>query len=239
MAGKIILTIILFLLTAVTYPVSRNYLQGKEIEAFHNHLFEAKYASLHDSTVTPELYRFGLQGFEKLKSMGMAVNDSLLTLIDFSLPSNTERFFIVNIIRNRIICRSLVSHGKNSGDLYARKFSNKSHSFESSLGFFITGNEYLGAQGYSLQLLGMDKGFNDHSQERGIVIHGAQYATREYASKYGRLGRSLGCPALPPSMSKTVINLIRNGSVIFCYYPDPFYFQQSTILHGKPAGDMQ
>jgi hypothetical protein len=231
MAGKIALFLAFFLLTAVTYPVSTPYLQGKEVEAISNRLFEAKYFSLNDTSLKPELYRIGLEGFERLKAMGLARNDSLLTLIDFSLPSTAERFFVINILRNSMVCRSLVAHGRNSGELFANKFSNRLHSFESSLGFFITGNEYTGTQGCSLQLIGMDKGFNDRSLDRGVVIHGAPYATPEYALKYGRLGRSLGCPALPPAVSKKVIQLIRDGAVVFCYYPDPDYIHHSTVLN--------
>jgi hypothetical protein len=143
------------------------------------------------------------------------------------------RFFVINLHNNRVIYKTLVAHGRNSGDLYANRFSNQMQSHESALGFYITGKSYQGGQGYSLQLQGVDTGYNDHSQIRGIVIHAANYATHDYVTQYGRLGRSFGCPALPPELSRPIINLIKDGSVIFSFYPDRSYFNHSVILNGE------
>jgi hypothetical protein len=196
-------------------------------------LFLEKYLSLNEPALNPEAFRFGLIGFEALQLKGLNINDSLLTIIDFSLPSSQVRLFVINLMQNRVLFKSLVSHGQNSGDLYATRFSNKKQSHESALGFFVTGKTYLGGQGYSLQLLGVDTGYNDHSLTRGIVIHAAKYATREYVTRYGRLGRSFGCPALPPALSRPIINLIKDGSVLFSYYPDKTYIAHSVILNGE------
>jgi hypothetical protein len=208
-----------------TLVTSKNILDAK--------LFLEKYLSLNEPALKPEAYRFGLIGFETLLSRGLIANDSLLTIIDFSLPSSKDRFFVINLINNRVIYKSLVSHGRNSGDLYANRFSNKMQSHESALGFFITGKSYQGGQGYSLQLQGVDTGYNDHTRVRGIVIHAANYATHEYVTRYGRLGRSFGCPALPPELSRPIINLIKEGSVLFSYYPDQAYFNNSVILNNN------
>jgi hypothetical protein len=194
-------------------------------------IFLEKYLSLNEPALKPEAFRFGLIGFEALQSRGLIANDSLLTIIDFSLPSSKVRFFVINLLNNHVIYKSLVSHGRNSGDLYANRFSNKMQSHESALGFFITGKTYLGGQGYSLQLQGVDTGYNDRSRVRGIVIHAANYATHDYVKRYGRLGRSFGCPALPPELSRPIINLIKDGSVLFSYYPDQAYFNHSVILN--------
>jgi hypothetical protein len=196
-------------------------------------LFLEKYLSLNEPALKPEAFRFGLIGFEALVSGGLIANDSLLTIIDFSLPSSGDRFFVINILNNQVIYKSLVSHGRNSGDLYSNRFSNKMQSHESSLGFFITGKSYQGGQGYSLQLQGVDTGYNDHSRSRGIVIHAADYATQKYVTRYGRLGRSFGCPALPPELSRPIINLIKDGSVLFSYYPDQAYINHSVILNNN------
>ena len=126
-------------------------------------VFLEKYLSLNEPALKPEAFRFGLIGFETLLSKGLIANDSLLTIIDFSLPSSIDRFFVINLINNQVVFKSLVSHGRNSGDLYANRFSNKMQSHESALGFFITGKSYQGGQGYSLQLQGVDTGFNDRS----------------------------------------------------------------------------
>lgn len=194
-------------------------------------LFLEKYLSLNEPALKPEAFRFGLKGYEALQARGLIANDSLLTIIDFSLPSSIDRFFVINLLNNRVIFKSLVSHGRNSGDLYANRFSNNMQSHESALGFFITGKSYQGGQGYSLQLQGVDTGYNDRTQVRGIVIHAASYATRNYVTRYGRLGRSFGCPALPPELSRPIINLIKDGSVLFSYYPDKAYFDHSVILN--------
>jgi hypothetical protein len=199
-------------------------------------LFLEKYLSLNEPDLKPEAFHFGLIGFDALLSKGLITNDSLLTIIDFSLPSSKDRFFVIDLINNRVIFKSLVSHGRNSGDLYANRFSNKMQSHESALGFFITGNTYEGGQGYSLQLQGVDTGYNERTRLRGIVIHAADYATREYVTRYGRLGRSFGCPALPPALSRPIINLIKDGSVLFSYYPDKDYLKQSVILKSNITG---
>jgi hypothetical protein len=194
-------------------------------------LFLEKYLSLNEPALKPEAFRIGLIGFKALLSRGLITNDSLLTIIDFSLPSSKDRFFVINLFNNRVVYKTLVSHGRNSGDLYANRFSNNMQSHESALGFFITGKSYQGGQGYSLQLQGIDTGYNDRTRVRGIVIHAADYVTHEYVTRYGRLGRSYGCPALPPQLSRPIINLIRDGSVLFSYYPDKAYFNHSVVLN--------
>jgi hypothetical protein len=203
-------------------------------DAFKYKLSGDIYLSLHEPSLNPDAFRLGLLGFNTLLSQGMVRNDTLLTIIDFSLPSSVDRFFVINLVRHQILFKSLVSHGRNSGDLYASRFSNKMQSHETALGFFLTGESYLGGQGYSLQLQGVDTGYNDLSKVRGIIIHGANYVTRNYISRYGRLGRSFGCPALPPELSKQIINLIKDGSVLFSYFPDQVYFDHSVILRAVP-----
>jgi len=232
----LILLIVLLLMTSWTNTGSwtdgfKTLVPSKDI--LDARLFLEKYISLNEPELKPEAFRFGLIGFEALQSRGLIANDSLLTIIDFSLPSSNDRFFVINLINNQVVYKSLVSHGRNSGDLYANRFSNKVQSHESALGFFITGKSYQGGQGYSLQLQGVDTGYNDHARARGIVIHAADYATHEYVTRYGRLGRSFGCPALPPELSRPIINLIKEGSVLFSYYPDQAYLNHSVILNCK------
>jgi len=198
-------------------------------------LLQEKYTLLGLPELTPDAFKIGILGYFSLRSAGLVKNDSLLTIIDFSLPSSANRFFVINLYRNTGVCKSLVSHGRNSGDLYASRFSNRMQSHQSSLGFYITGDPYRGGQGYSLIINGVDTGYNDLSRARSIVIHGADYATWKYVRRYGRLGRSFGCPALPPDISKKVINLIKDGTILFSYYPDGSYFRNSVILHMQSA----
>ena len=125
---------------------------------------------------------------------------------------------------------SVVSHGKNSGGNYATSFSNEYGSYKSSLGFYLTASTYQGRNGYSLILDGLEKGINDRARERAIVVHGAAYADPSVASRGGRLGRSFGCPALPTSVSRPIIDAIKGGSVMYIYAETPSYLAQSSIL---------
>lgn len=211
--------------------IGRTHDKASAVDSRTSFLLHERYALLGDPELNPDAFNFGILGYHSLRSARLVKNDSLLTIIDFSRPSSANRFFVINLYRNTLVCKSLVSHGQNSGDLYACRFSNRMQSHQSSLGFYITGEPYQGGQGYSLILHGVDTGYNDLSRARSIVIHGADYATRNYVGRYGRLGRSFGCPVLPPDITKPVIDLIKDGTILFCYYPDGSYFRNSAILH--------
>lgn len=157
-------------------------------------------------------------------------NKDIITLIDFTKPSTEERLYVLDIRHKKLLFSSLVSHGKNSGGNYATSFSNKVNSYKSSLGFFVTENTYQGKNGYSLVLNGLEKGINDQAKERAIVVHGANYCSPSVAASAGRLGRSFGCPALPQSLAKPIINTIKNGTLLYIYANDKDYLSQSTIL---------
>ncbi len=209
---------------------------GLELVADENPLIslvQQKYMLLDEPDLNPDAFRLGMMGYFSLRSKGMVRNDSLLTIIDYTMPSSADRFFVINLHLNQVVYKSLVSHGRNSGELYASRFSNRKQSHQSALGFFLTAEPYRGGQGYSLMLNGVDTGYNDLSRARAIVIHGADYATGKYITRYGRLGRSFGCPALPPYINTPVINLIRDGSVMFSYFPDEGYLRNSVILHHR------
>lgn len=154
----------------------------------------------------------------------------ILTLIDYSLPSTEKRLYVLDMKNRKLLFVSHVSHGRNSGGNYATDFSNKCGSYKSSLGFFLTENTYQGRNGYSLILNGLEKDINDKARERAIVIHGAPYANPTVIPSSGRLGRSLGCPALPEAVSKTIIDTIKGGSLLYIYADDATYLAQSTIL---------
>jgi hypothetical protein len=124
-----------------------------------------------------------------------------------------------------------VSHGKNTGDVMAKSFSNTVHSNQSSLGFYVTAETYVGSNGYSLKLDGVERGYNDKLRERSVVMHDADYVSEKWIKKYGRLGRSQGCPALPKGISKRIIDTIKNHTVIFAYYDDSAYLGTSAYLN--------
>lgn len=183
---------------------------------------------LHTRGLSADAFNYAKKGFEKLLAEGRLSNDSILTVIDFSLPSSEKRLFILDLRNYRIIQQTLVSHGRNTGREMAQTFSNRHSSYMSSPGFYLTRETYEGKNGYSLKLEGLEPGVNDNAYERGIVIHGASYVSDAFVQAQGYIGRSQGCPAVPAPLAPTVINQIRNGSCLFIYHPS--YIPQSVIL---------
>lgn len=174
-------------------------------------------------------FREAVAGYQRIEQK----TKSIMTLIDFTKPSTEKRLFVFDMEQKKMLFSSVVSHGRNSGGNYATSFSNKYGSYQSSLGFYLTENTYQGKNGYSLVLNGLEKGINDRAKERAIVMHGAAYANPSTIAS-GRLGRSLGCPALPQALAKPVIDTIKKGSVLFIYAKDKEYMAQSAVLEGLP-----
>ena len=172
-------------------------------------------------------------------SCGIASGDletpSTLTLIDYSLPSTTARLWVFDLRSGKLLFNELVAHGRNSGDNMATRFSDAMESRETSLGLFRAADTYVGHNGYSLRLDGLEPGFNGHARERAIVMHGAAYVDAGVAKANGRLGRSWGCPALREAVARQVIDTVRGGGVIFSYYPDPAWLKASKFLHCDAA----
>lgn len=165
-----------------------------------------------------ESFSKALEGYYLLKSKGL-IKKEFLTIIDFSLSSSIKRMWIIDMNQNKIILNSLVAHGKNSGEEYAKEFSNKNQSNKSSLGFFATGEVYQGKHGLSLKLDGLEKGINDNARKREVVVHGADYVSENFIKNHKRLGRSQGCPAVPVELSKKIIEIIKDKSCLFIYHP--------------------
>lgn len=154
----------------------------------------------------------------------------VMGIIDYSLPSTRPRLWVFDLKRNRLLYEELVAHGRNTGENLATRFSNVEGSFMSSLGAFQTQESYVGLNGYSLRLRGLEAGVNDNARERAIVIHGAPYVSKQLIASQGRLGRSLGCPALRPAISRQLIDTIREGAFLFAYYPDRKWLDKSPLL---------
>ena len=173
-----------------------------------------------------------------LRRPGSAPRPRTLSVIDFSLPSTKPRLWVFDLARPRLLFEEWVAHGRNTGGNMASTFSNRSGSYMSSLGGFQTQETYVGQNGYSLRLRGLEPGFNDLARERAIVIHGAPYVNPALAGTQGRLGRSLGCPAVRPAVARELIDSISDGSFVFAYYPDPEWLRQSELL-ASDCGTLQ
>jgi hypothetical protein len=165
-----------------------------------------------------ESFQKAMLGFYEMKKKGIFKKD-ILTLIDFSLSSNEKRLWVIDLSTNSIVFNSLVAHGRNTGDEFAKRFSNSAASFKSSLGFYSTGEIYIGKHGKSLKLDGLEKGINDNARNRGIVIHAVDYVSDFFIKAHNRLGRSQGCPALPTEFTEKIINKIKDKSCLYIYYP--------------------
>jgi hypothetical protein len=181
--------------------------------------------------LSKEALDYALKGYQKLVDAGSVVNNRYLTIVDFSQSSRKKRFYLLDVKNNKLVHNTFVSHGKNTGIDMAEKFSNKMNSEQSSLGFFITSATYTGKHGLSLRLSGKEAGFNDNAEARGVVVHGAAYVNAGRVNS-GYMGRSQGCPALPEAEYAKVINIIKDGSVMFIYHPSKNYLQKSALLNG-------
>ncbi|WP_410209021.1 murein L,D-transpeptidase catalytic domain family protein [Fusobacterium sp.] len=213
MIKKLLLGITFF--SSITFATSFN--TDTQIESLYNQLHI-------QNKLTYSTFYKAIKGYNKISNK----KEGKITIVDFSKPSNEERFFVIDLERKKVDYSTYVAHGKNTGAVSAIKFSNIANSFQSSLGFYLTSNSYEGNNGYSLRLNGLEPGINSNAMKRNIVVHGADYATKEFIEKYGFLGRSLGCPAIPSDISKEVIDYIKEGTVLYINGNDSNYFEKSA-----------
>jgi hypothetical protein len=169
-------------------------------------------------TLRPEALRAALASWQALQAAG-EIARPLLTVIDYSLPSTAKRLWVFDMEERRLLFHELVAHGRGSGEDMATAFSNVEGSLMTSLGAFLTGVTYHGRNGYSLRLRGMDPGINDLAEARAIVMHAAPYVSEAWARRWGRLGRSWGCPALRPEIARAVIDTIKERSMLYAWHP--------------------
>jgi hypothetical protein len=182
------------------------------------------------SVISEDAMKYALSGYAELNNEGKINKKDIITIVDFSKPSTEERLFVINLATKKVIAKSLCAHGRNSGEIWAEKFSNNSESYQSSLGFYICNETYDGKNGFSLKLDGQEAGINDKARDRGVVIHGADYVSNNFIANNGKLGRSQGCPALPIEKTEKIISLIKGGSCLFIYHPNKYYRTHSPIL---------
>ncbi len=206
----------------------------KEIE--YRAFLDCFYEQLADDALPYEAFDRAVRGYFELKNKGVLKNDRYLTIIDFTESSNNERFFLIDMFNQRLVYKTLVAHGSNTGEEFSQAFSNQDGSHKSSIGFYLTRETYNGKHDFSLKLDGLEFS-NSNARDRGIVIHAADYVSYEFIEENGRLGRSYGCPALPHQDYFDIVSKIKEGACLFIYYPDEGYIEKSVIGKEIPAID--
>ncbi|BBD79664.1 murein L,D-transpeptidase catalytic domain family protein [Aerosticca soli] len=183
----------------------------------------------------PRVIELALAAVRCAQSSGVGLKAQRLAVIDYSRSSREPRLWVFELATGRLLYQEVVAHGQGSGEDVPTRFSNAGNSHASSLGLFVTGDPYIGHNGYSLRLLGLDPGFNDAALARAIVIHGAAYVDPEAARRRGRLGRSWGCPALRSAVARPIIDVLKSGQFVFSYYPDQQWLTRSAMLKCEAA----
>jgi len=186
---------------------------------------------LSDIGLKETVFKQALAGWDQLKKSGQLERPDLLSIADLSQSSNSKRLYVIDMEKKIVLFNTYVSHGRNSGEEFACSFGNKQESYKSSLGFYLTGSSYSGTHGLSMKLIGLEKGINHFAEQRGIVMHGASYVSESFIRKYGRLGRSQGCPAVPEEDCQPIVSRIKEGSLFFIFYPDSNYFNCSSFYN--------
>jgi L,D-transpeptidase catalytic domain len=186
--------------------------------------------------LSPQALEVALTALHRLQASGAKVRSDILTVIDYTKPSTERRLWVFDLAHMHLLFEELTAHGKNSGDNQAVRFSNAPNSLMTSLGAFLTGDTYIGKHGLSLRLQGLEKGVNDNSMERAIVIHAAAYVSDPLAKATGRIGRSWGCPAVRPEISRRLIETVQGGSLVIAYYPDRSWLQNSKLAGLSTSG---
>jgi hypothetical protein len=177
-----------------------------------------------------EVFDKAIKGYNKLIAQGKIKNKRYITICDMSQSSKNKRFYLIDLNTKKIIYNLRVTHGSESGDEFATKFSNITDSHQTSLGFYTTGTDYYGENGYSMKLHGHEANFNDNAYNRAVVLHGSEYATETYYKQNKKIGRSWGCPAISQVDNEKIIKLLKNGSCLFIYHSDKTYNKKSKFL---------
>ena len=224
---KIIFYLFFLLIPAVNNARVTEIISG---EALNEDIYTA--VNLVETGLPRNVFDLAMKGLNKLNTEGKLQNPNIVTIADYSQSSNKKRLYVIDLKDRKLLFNTYVAHGRNTGEEYARSFSNEEGSLKSSLGFYVTENPMVCSHtGYSLMINGIEKGINDHAVKRAIIIHGADYATEDFIKKYGHLGRSFGCPALPPDLNKPIIDSIKGGTCLFIYNPDNKYICSSSLLN--------
>lgn len=187
--------------------------------------------NLQELGLTKKAFQYALKGYNYLLERHWLNNPNILSICDMSQSSRNKRLYVLDMENKTVLVNTYVAHGRASGGEFARSFSNSSSSHKTSLGFYVTEDTYYGSNGLSLKIRGLERGFNDRAIGRGIVVHGSEYVGPDFLQMNRFCGRSYGCPAVPADESETIIDLIKEGSCLFIYYPTVKYLVRSKILN--------
>ena len=207
------------LVTIPYAPISYHTILAKADDSLHLQLYGC----------SEQAYNYAIKGYEILQSTGLLAKQ-IISIIDFSKPSSQKRLFVIDMQQSKLLFSTYVAHGQGSGQAVATQFSNSPESLKSSLGFYKTCQTYIGRNGFSLKLAGLEKGINDKAAERSIVMHGAAYVSKAMLAAQGYMGRSWGCPAVSLGENKSIIDKIKNGSCLFIYSTNQSYLSHSNFL---------
>jgi hypothetical protein len=235
---KLLVCMSIYFMAAVSYKIvkateANTMSEAARVEAYISALYKQVDFSTHDR-LSYIVFNRAMHGYLNLKNSGKLTNKrEIISICDFNQPSTVERLWIIDLAAKKVLYNTFVAHGQSTGEDCAVEFSNKVNSHQSSLGFYVTTNTYIGEHGLSLRLQGMDQGFNDAAMERDIVVHGAEYVCENFICDNQRLGRSWGCPAVPIVLAEPIINTIKDGTCLFIYYPQPKYLSSGYWLNKK------
>lgn len=224
--------------TVVARPTVRETVPTKGIVRAERAFSASQWAPSAVGSIDPKVFEMALGAATCAVNSGAVGDPRTLTIIDYSRPSTAKRFWVYDLASRKLLYEEIVAHGRGSGANFATEFSNEDETHRSSLGLFVTEDTYVGRNGYSLRLNGLDAGFNDRARARAIVMHGAPYVNQDFIAAQGRLGRSWGCPALREGVARDVIDRVKGGGLVFAYYPDAKWLKSSKYLGGCGGADL-
>ncbi len=232
--ATILSVILLVILTSFSNRDIEEKTLPKEPVFSFNQYSNQLYECVNDENINVEAFNIALKGYYTLLSNNQLANKKYLTIVDMSSSSSLERFYVIDMETQQLLYKSLVAHGRNTGEEYAYNFSNKHSSYQTSLGFYVTAETYNGKRGFSMKLDGLEYS-NNNARDRGVIIHGADYVSERFIKENGRLGRSLGCPALPLDSFVEVVEMLKEGSCLFVYYPQNYYLTKSRLVNAPDS----
>lgn len=143
-------------------------------------------------------------------------NTNFCFLIDMSLPSGQNRFFVYDLKKDSVIQKGSVAHGNCYG-LPGGTYSNKVGSGCTSLGRYKVGYSYNGVFGLAYKLYGLDA-TNSKAFERFVVLH--SHSCVPDIEIPDEICQSNGCPTVSPvflQKLKTSITASRKPVLLWIY----------------------